>query len=114
MPSIPKSIFISLRFIVMNIKDQNIRVVSDLMRNLILRVGSGEYRVPQFQREFVWEKQRVIELFDSIYKEYPIGSIFLWKAGREHNHLFRHSVELNIRPIEDDEDVYFILDGQQR
>lgn len=98
----------------MNPKDQNIRVVSDLMRNLIVRVGSGEYRVPQFQREFVWEKQRVIELFDSIYKEYPIGSIFLWKAGRQHNRLFRHSIELGIEPIKDDDDVYFILDGQQR
>jgi hypothetical protein len=37
-----------------------------------------------------------------------------WKAGREHNVLFRHGVELNIPPIKPDDDVSFILDGQQR
>jgi len=57
----------------MNPQDQNIRVTSDPLRNLIGAVGKGEYRVPQFQRKFVWEKQKVVELFDSIYKEYPIG-----------------------------------------
>src|SRR5262249_32356019 len=30
------------------------------------------------------------------------------------NHLFRHSVDLNVAPIRDDDDVCFILDGQQR
>lgn len=98
----------------MNPVDQNIRVTPDLLRNLIVAITKGEYRIPQFQREFVWEKSKVIELFDSIYKEYPIGSFFLWKAGRQHNKLFRHSVDLGIHPIYDDDDVYFILDGQQR
>jgi hypothetical protein len=98
----------------MNPTDQNIRVTPDLLRNLIVAVGKGEYRIPQFQREFVWEKNKVVQLFDSIYKEYPIGSFFLWKAGRQHNNLFRHSIDLGIHPIHDDDDIYFILDGQQR
>jgi hypothetical protein len=98
----------------MSSKQRNIQVVSSTLNNLVVAVERGDYRVPQFQREYVWERTKVIELFDSIYKEYPIGSFFLWKAGREHNRLFRNSVELNIPPVANDDDVSFILDGQQR
>ena len=80
----------------MNTNDQKIRVMPDNLNNLIIAVQKGDYRIPQFQREYVWEKSKVISLFDSIYKEYPIGSFFLWKAGREHNNLFRHSIDINI------------------
>ncbi len=93
---------------------QNIRVVPDTLDGLVHSVRRGEYRIPQFQREYVWEKTKVVSLFDSIYHEYPIGSFFLWKADREHNRLFRHSVDLGIPPIQDDDHVCFILDGQQR
>jgi hypothetical protein len=93
---------------------QSIRVVPDTLNNLVVAVGKGQYRVPQFQREYVWVKSKVIELFDSIYKGYPIGSFFLWKADRTHNRLFRHSIPLNIPPVKEDDDVSFILDGQQR
>jgi len=97
-----------------NTNDQKIRVMPDNLNNLIIAVQKGDYRIPQFQREYVWEKSKVISLFDSIYKEYPIGSFFLWKAGREHNNLFRHSIDINIAPIQKDDNVSFILDGQQR
>lgn len=95
-------------------RETTIRVNSETLNTLIVAVEKGQYRIPQFQREFVWEKSKVLELFDSIYEEFPIGSFFLWKAGREFNHLFRHSVTLNIAPVRDDDDVSFILDGQQR
>ena len=94
--------------------DQKIKVVPDTLGGLVSCVRKGEYRIPQFQRDYVWEKSRVVELFDSIYKEYPIGSFFLWKAGHEYNRLFRHAIDLNIPPIEKDDNVSFILDGQQR
>lgn len=93
---------------------QNIRVVPDTLDGLVHSVRRGEYRIPQFQREYVWEKTKVVSLFDSIYHEFPIGSFFLWKADREHNRLFRHSVDLGIPAIKEDDNVSFILDGQQR
>jgi len=94
--------------------DQKIKVVPDTLGGLVSCVKRGEYRIPQFQRDYVWEKSRVVDLFDSIYKEYPIGSFFLWKAGQEYNRLFRHAIDLNIPAIEKDDNVSFILDGQQR
>ena len=95
-------------------EDQRIRVFPDNLGNLMIAVQKGDYRIPQFQREYVWEKSKVISLFDSIYKEYPIGSFFLWKADREHNGLFRHSIDLDVPDIGKDDNVSFILDGQQR
>lgn len=96
------------------LKRSKIEVKPSTLNNLIVAVEEGDYRIPQFQREYVWERTKVVELFDSIYKQYPIGSFFLWKADRTNNHLFRHSADLDIRPIADDDDVSFILDGQQR
>ena len=84
------------------------------MANLIANVENGDYRIPQFQREFVWPKSKIRELFDSIYREFPIGSFFLWKAGREHNGLFRHTVTFNLPPVGEHDSISFILDGQQR
>jgi Protein of unknown function DUF262 len=64
-------------------QDRKIEVKPSTLSNLVADVSSGRYRIPQFQREFVWNKAKVRELFDSIYHEYPIGSFFLWDAERE-------------------------------
>lgn len=93
---------------------RNIQVQSDTLANLVLEVEKGNYRIPQFQRDYVWEISKVRKLFDSIYREYPIGSFFLWKAGRTHNSLFRQSPGLDLGSPREDDDVSFILDGQQR
>lgn len=97
-----------------SLMEQKIRVFPEPLMNVMVSVRKGQYRIPQFQREYVWKKSKVIELFDSIYKEFPIGSFFLWKAERKHNRLFRHSPDLNVPPVKEDDDVSFILDGQQR
>src|SRR5688572_25642564 len=43
------------------------------------RVASGVYRLPEFQRTFVWEEDRVLKLWDSLYHGFPIGQIMLWE-----------------------------------
>lgn len=95
-------------------REQKITVKPDTLNNLVSAVERGEYRIPQFQREYVWVTSKILELFDSLYREFPIGSFFLWKAGREHNYLFRHTVDLGIPPVEEHDNISFILDGQQR
>jgi len=95
-------------------QEQKISVSPDTLPNLIAGIERGDYRIPQFQREFVWKKPKIIALLDSIYREYPIGSFFLWKVGREHNRLFRQTVDLDIAPVEEHDSISFILDGQQR
>ena len=42
---------------------------------------------PRFQRGFVWRPQDIIDLFDSISKQYPIGTLFPWGADPMPAHL---------------------------
>jgi hypothetical protein len=59
---------------------------------------AGQWDVPEFQREFVWKPSQVCGLADSLWREYPIGPMLLWRAG-QHDH---------------SESSLWIADGQQR
>jgi hypothetical protein len=95
-------------------KERKIEVKPGQLGNIIIDVQEGRYRVPQFQRDYVWPKTKVRDLFDSIYQEFPIGSFFLWNADRNFNHLFRHVLDIGVKPVGANDPVSFILDGQQR
>lgn len=83
---------------------------STLMNDIEL----GRVRLPPFQREFVWSPPKVINLMDSIYKGFPIGSFFYWKADRKYVTLFRDIESLSLPKPALDHELFFILDGQQR
>lgn len=80
---------------------------------LIDRVLRGEIRVPGFQREYVWEPDRAALLMDSIYKEYPFGSILLWRT-RTQLKTEKHLGAFELPPPEADYPIDYVLDGQQR
>lgn len=84
--------------------------------SLLTYLKEGTLRVPRFQRDFVWERSKIIALLDSIFKEYPIGSFFLWETTGKYNLFYRDLPELGILPPKPriDEKLKFILDGQQR
>lgn len=73
----------------------------------------GQYQVPTFQREVVWDRDRVKRLWDSIYKFYPLGSILVWLTDtRLQNHR-----EIGGHPLPDEtagREFQYLLDGQQR
>lgn len=48
------------------------------VRQLLKWVSQGILRAARFQRPFVWNRARVVDLFDSIRKQYPIGTLLLW------------------------------------
>jgi uncharacterized protein with ParB-like and HNH nuclease domain len=41
-------------------------------------IRSGQIILPPFQRNFVWNKQQIIRLFDSIMLGYPISTFIFW------------------------------------
>ncbi len=47
------------------------------VEELLADIRNGQLRIPRFQRPFVWEPRRMRNLFDSIYKSYPIGSLLI-------------------------------------
>ena len=42
------------------------------------------YLIPSIQREFVWEKEQILDLFDSVLRGYPIGSFLFWRVSGEY------------------------------
>lgn len=82
--------------------------------NLMWSMAQGTLRIPRFQREFVWSRNKIIDLLDSMYKEYPIGTIFLWEAPAEFNHMLRTVTYLQQPDAERNKAYTLILDGQQR
>lgn len=91
----------------------SIKPEREYLHEILKRMHSGEYAIPLFQRDFVWEKKQILDLFDSISKGYPIGSILLWRPKNKDLYLYSKSV-VNNEIIENSELNYFILDGRQR
>ncbi len=88
-------------------------VASVTIRKLLERVSKGEIRIPAFQREFIWEPDRVQFLMDSIYKGYPIGTLLLWRTKEQ----LQSDRDLGPYTLPDPEEQYpidYVLDGQQR
>ena len=74
-------------------------------------VISGRLRLPQFQRSFRWDAQDVLNLFDSILRGYPFGSLLLWQreAGADDLRIGALEVQAGAR-----QDALWVVDGQQR
>jgi len=86
------------------------------IRDLLSEVEEGRYALPEVQRPYVWGNKKVKELFESIYKGYPIGSIIVWNMPEK---IIENYSEL-LRPLTQDLDnqrnnfQYMVIDGQQR
>lgn len=85
---------------------------SMLFEELMLKVRTSKMLIPDFQREFVWDRSQIISLLDSIYQHYPIGSFLLWQTD-DVIQAYRRigDVELQTGP---EKSVQYVLDGQQR
>lgn len=79
---------------------------------LLGRIKEGRFVIPDFQREFEWSPWDIRDLVRSIFLDYYIGSLLLWKGKSE------NFVALSCQPIhgftgkESRESI--VLDGQQR
>lgn len=80
------------------------------VRELVAMIKSGELRLPEMQRRYVWRSTRVRDLLDSLYRGYPSGSILVWETDKEHP-TQEMSVVQNKSPFAGH---ILLLDGQQR
>ena len=72
--------------------------------SLVRELKTGVLGVPEIQRDYVWKVQQAIDLLDSMYRQYPIGLILLWKPSKLPKLRSDNAINPN----------YLILDGQQR
>ncbi|MCP4350862.1 MAG: DUF262 domain-containing protein [Desulfobacterales bacterium] len=82
------------------------------IEELLEEIAQGKLRVPRFQRPFVWKPSDMRNLYDSIYKGYPIGSLLLWESIEDIESL-DHVGAIQC-PKPSSPPVSYILDGHQR
>jgi hypothetical protein len=81
--------------------------------DLISEIETGQVKIPQFQRKFVWGIKASAKLIDSIMKGYPIGTFIYWRTN-ERLRSVRNLGNIALpEPIHGDH-VNYVLDGQQR
>jgi len=82
------------------------------LNNLLSRLKEGRFVVPDFQREFEWKPWDISDLMRSIFLDYYVGSLLLWK-GKDENF-----AALACEPIYGHmgggSSEHIVLDGQQR
>jgi len=49
------------------------------LSTLVAMIYSGELGLPELQRPFVWSRTKVRDLFDSMYRGFPVGHYLFWK-----------------------------------
>lgn len=80
--------------------------------DLVRQLKEGRVRIPRFQRPFVWSDQQMIDLLDSINKQYPVGNLLTWKTDEKVQSLAR------IGPVQLDTKLpgssVYVIDGHQR
>ncbi|MBD7997492.1 DUF262 domain-containing protein [Oerskovia gallyi] len=81
----------------------------DLVRQLV----EGRVRIPRFQRPFVWRRQQMLDLLDSIYNQYPIGSLLTWETDTDILSL-DHIGPVDLAARSGEGSAAYLLDGHQR
>lgn len=83
-----------------------------LLEDVLSEIAEGRLRVPRFQRPFVWRPDQMIDLFDSIERGYPVGSLLMWDTA-EQVHSLDRIADMRIPPPPGTP-VSYLLDGHQR
>jgi hypothetical protein len=75
--------------------------------DLIKEIRQADLILPEFQRGYVWDRNKVKSYLNSLYRGYPTGSFLIWKTPTP------PKVKGEILP-EESKSYRLILDGQQR
>jgi uncharacterized protein with ParB-like and HNH nuclease domain len=82
--------------------------VSYSLSKLINDIDMGEIGLPEIQRPFVWPNTKVRDLFDSMYRGFPVGYLLFWVNGLYDGHR-----QIGASPKQKIARL-LIVDGQQR
>lgn len=97
----------------------------ETIKTIVDKIGSRDWILPSIQRKFVWDAERIVNLFDSIMQGYPIGTLMVWKLCdkvtikklgfydflQDYQEKWRESCN-DYKPTSPV--VYSVIDGQQR
>jgi len=86
----------------------------DSLFGFVKQAKDGKIVLPQFQRNFVWNRADVEDLIVSLLKGYFIGSFLLLRTDKDNSPFAIRPIEGVKKNIEDLNPDRMILDGQQR
>lgn len=78
--------------------------------DILSDIKNGRVGLPDLQRPFVWQDNKVRELLDSMMKGYPIGYIMLWASPDDYENTVHIGKNEKIYKRPND----LVIDGQQR
>lgn len=81
--------------------------------DILKDVNTGKIQLPDFQRGWVWDDNRIKGIIASVAKSFPIGAIMLLETGNENIRFKTKPVE-GVTNINGKKPEMLILDGQQR
>ena len=82
------------------------------LKSLLNDVQSGKVQLPDFQRGWVWDEDRIAGLLASISRGFPVGAVMILLAGGEIR--FKTRVVEGVCQSKASPAERFLLDGQQR
>ncbi|MGV8174502.1 MAG: GmrSD restriction endonuclease domain-containing protein [Methanothrix sp.] len=77
------------------------------LASLVKYIELGQIGLPDIQRPFVWKNTKVRDLFDSMYRGYPVGYLLLWQNGMAYDRTIGTDKKQKSPQL-------VIVDGQQR
>lgn len=81
------------------------------IEDLLNFVRSGKIRIPRFQRGLRWTLSDNTLLLDSIYRNYPIGTLLFWERGADAAKMIFGPIEIE---APQSTNALWVVDGQQR
>jgi len=76
---------------------------------MVSAIDQGTIGLPDIQRPFIWSASKVRDLFDSMFRGYPIGYLLLWAAPENEG-----TKQIGTAVHGTDTPSTLIIDGQQR
>lgn len=64
-----------------DVSDTLFKQVNYTLGGLAQFIELGQVGLPDIQRPFVWKNAKVRDLFDSMYRGYPVGYFLFWQNG---------------------------------
>ena len=98
---------------------------------VIINDINSKYFLPDIQRNFVWKKNQIYKLFDSLMRGYPINTLLFWEIDKSKSEEINKKYQVQLlkfisngnnseknEMIKENEVIfnpyYLVLDGQQR
>lgn len=77
------------------------------IQDLLSQISRSEILLPEFQRGYVWNRDQVRALMQSLYRRHPTGHLLIWRT-------YKPSLVRGAETAHHDGHSLLLLDGQQR